>query len=50
MAAMDRINRHYGRETVMLAGAGLHKRWTMRQAHRSPRYTTRWDELPIARC
>ena len=50
MAAMDRINRHYGRETVMLAGAGLQRRWAMRQAHRSPRYTTRWDELPIARC
>lgn len=50
MAAMDRINRRYGRETVVLAGAGLQRRWAMRQAHRSPRYTARWDELPIARC
>jgi DNA polymerase V len=50
MAVMDRINRHFGRDTLILAGAGLHKRWAMRQAHRSPRYTTRWDELPVARC
>lgn len=50
MGVMDRINRDYGRDTIRLAGAGLARRWAMRQAHRSPRYTTRWDELPIARC
>jgi len=50
MATLDRINRRYGRETILLAGAGLHRRWAMHQAYRSPRYTTRWDELPVARC
>jgi DNA polymerase V len=50
MAVMDRINRQFGRDTLVLAGTGLHKRWAMRQARRSPRYTTRWDELPVARC
>jgi DNA polymerase V len=50
MAVLDRINRRFGRDTLVLAGAGLHKRWAMRQAQRSPRYTTRWDELPVARC
>ncbi|ESQ08153.1 MAG: Y-family DNA polymerase [Thiohalocapsa sp. PB-PSB1] len=50
MAVVDAINRHYGRGTIQLAGAGLSKPWAMRQARRSPRYTTRWDEFPIARC
>lgn len=50
MGVMDRINRHYGRDTIRLAGAGLDPCWAMRQANRSPRYTTHWDELPIARC
>lgn len=41
----------YGRATVHVAGAGLddHRReWGMRQERRTPRYTTRWAEVPVA--
>ena len=34
------------RGTVQAASAGLEKRWQAKQTRRSPRYTTRIDELP----
>jgi len=48
MAAMDRINRRWGRHTLRMAAAGLHKNWEAQQAHKSPAYTTSWAELPVA--
>jgi DNA polymerase V len=53
-AAVDRINREHGTGTVGLAAAGLPgsesagRDWTMKRQRTSPRYTTRWDELPVA--
>jgi len=49
MAVMDRLNRDMGRDTVFLAGAGIERGWRMRQGNRSPRYTTHWSEIPLAR-
>lgn len=49
MAAMDTINREFGRDTVRSGAIGVAQRWAMRSANRSPRYTTRWDELPVVR-
>jgi DNA polymerase V len=51
MDAVDRINDAYGRGTIGLAAAGLpeHRGWQMKRENRTPRYTTRWDELPVAR-
>lgn len=53
MAAVDQINRRQGRNTIRIAAASpLELRpcrtWHLRSDHRSPRWTTRWDELPIA--
>ena len=48
MAALDALNQRFGRDSVMLASAGLVPRWAMRSENRTPRYTTRWDELPRA--
>ena len=48
MTAMDGLNRRFGKGTVTLATAGLAsapKQWAMKQERRTPRYTTRWDEL-----
>ncbi|HNQ49123.1 MAG TPA: Y-family DNA polymerase [Hydrogenophilus thermoluteolus] len=46
MAALDAINRRFGRNTVTLAAA--HQRgWQMRQTRRSPNYTTDWRALPV---
>ncbi len=55
MEAVDRINREHGKGAIGLAAAGLPegkghlgREWTMKRQKRSPRYTTRWDELPVA--
>ena len=49
MAALDALNRRFGRDTVVVGSAGTHKTWAMRSENRSPRYTTNWDELPRVR-
>jgi DNA polymerase V len=49
MAAMDAINAEFGRDTVRAGATGTEKRWVMRSENRSPKFTTRWDELPIAK-
>ena len=52
MGALDRLNDRYGRRTVRLASAGTEndgRIWTMRQSLLTPRYTTCWDDMPVAR-
>lgn len=54
MHAMDTINRHHGRGTIRLASASpitlkACRTWHMRSDLCSPRYTTRWEQLPVAR-
>jgi DNA polymerase V len=49
MAVMDAINRVWGRGTLRSGAAGISQRWAMRSENRSPRYTTNWQELPVAR-
>ena len=49
MTAMDAVNRVWGRGTLRTGAAGIAKRWAMRSENRSPRYTTQWDELPVAK-
>ena len=45
--AMDKLNATLGRDTVRILGAGpKDAAWKLRAEHRSPRWTTRWDELP----
>jgi DNA polymerase V len=48
MRAMDEINHAFGRGTLKLGVAGTQHRWAGRSGSLSPRYTTRWDELPVA--
>jgi DNA polymerase V len=49
MATVDRINRKWGRDTLQFAATGLDKSWRMKQAHKSPAYTTAWSEIPVVR-
>jgi DNA polymerase V len=52
MLAMDAINSRYGKGTVHMASSGARaprKVWGMKQERRTPHYTTRWDDLLIAR-
>lgn len=49
---MDAINTQHGRGTVKLASVGMAgdaRAWSMRQDLRTPDYTTRWTDLPVAR-
>jgi DNA polymerase V len=50
MQVVDIINARYGRNSIYIAAEGVHEKWFMRQAYKSPAYTTRWDELPVIRC
>jgi DNA polymerase V len=49
MAAIDTINKDWGSGTIRYAAVGLRPGWLMRCARRSPRYTTRWEELAVVR-
>jgi len=39
------LNHKLGHGTVPVLGAGLQPTWALRAAHRSPRWTTRWQEI-----
>lgn len=49
MAALDGVNRQFGRGSVRVGTAGAASPgWGLRSEMRSPAYTTRWDALPVA--
>jgi len=45
MSMMDNINFGMRDDILKFAASGIDRNWKMRQEYRSPRYTTRWDEL-----
>ena len=53
MEAMDKVNKRFGKGTVHVASTGVAEQdesgWRMRQERRTPRYTTKLNEIPIAR-
>lgn len=49
MAVIDLLNRRYGSGTIRFASEGIRQDWKMRSDLRSPRYTTRWDELLVVK-
>lgn len=51
MAALDQCNKRWGRGTVVPGSAGFAPRrtWSTKFEMRSPRYTTRLEELPVVR-
>ncbi len=52
MAALDGINRKFGRGAAGLGATGWEQRpsWGMRQSLLSPHYTTRLRDLPLVHC
>lgn len=52
MEALDAINRRFGRGTAGMGTTGWREApaWSMRQSMLSPCYTTKVDQLPMARC
>jgi DNA polymerase V len=52
MSTIDRINAEYGRGAIKFGSMGVggeRRRWHSNQTMRSPKYTTRLDELPTVR-
>ncbi len=55
MSAMDTLNNRFGRDSIRLGTTAAASNgadvpvWATKQERRSPRYTTRWDEIPVVR-
>jgi len=49
MATLDKLNREHGKNTVRLGMPRKGNAWELRCEHRTPRYTSRWDELAVAK-
>ena len=45
MATIDKLNRELGRGTIQLGLPRTGNAWALRSEHRTPRYTTQWEEL-----
>ena len=46
--AIDKLNQLNGKDTMFFASSGIKPGHTVKQNQRSPRYTTRWEELAKA--
>jgi DNA polymerase V len=46
MSAVDTINKQYGRHHIYYAAEDLSQSWQPKHYLRSPRYVSRWEELP----
>lgn len=44
---VDQINQKLGKNKLFYCAEGIHKPWQIKSCLRSPRYTTRWDELVV---
>ena len=47
MSALDAVNERWGIGALQYASSGITKKWKTQFHHRSPAYTTQWDELPL---
>lgn len=45
MKLIDRTNMDFGKKVIRLAAEGTSQPWKMKQLSKSPRFTTRWNEL-----
>lgn len=49
MNVLDRLNAENGHDTLYFAGQGIQQQWQMKREMLSPRYTTRYADLPIVK-
>lgn len=49
MSALDQVNGQYGRGTVTVGVQRHDGAWQLRSNYRSNRWSTRWDEVPMAK-
>ena len=51
MEALDSLNDRYGRNTVSIASGGVasdKRRFSMKRERKTPEYTIRWEDMPVA--
>ena len=48
LQVVDNLNKRYGKGTLHFAAEDLSRAWEPKHDLRSPRYTSDWQELPIA--
>ncbi|WP_298013900.1 DUF4113 domain-containing protein, partial [uncultured Aquabacterium sp.] len=52
MEALDQVNDRFGKRTLLLGSSVMDQctdTWGMKRIRRTPRYTTDWTEVPVAR-
>ena len=49
MSALDGVQARHGEKALRYAASGVEDGWRSRREFRTPRYTTKWEELPVAR-
>jgi DNA polymerase V len=50
MDIFDQINKKFGAGTLKTAAEGTDNKWAAKHENRSPRYTTRFSEIPTVVC
>jgi DNA polymerase V len=50
MTVLDAINQRFGRGTARFLAEGIEQPWRMKRPLKSPAYTTRIREIPVAKC
>lgn len=48
MKVLDEINNRFGRDSLITASSGYKRSWAMRCGNRSPKFTTSFEQLPVA--
>ncbi|KEP73362.1 DNA polymerase V subunit UmuC, partial [Microbacterium sp. SUBG005] len=49
MEVLDQLNAKDGKGTLYFAGQGIQQQWQMKREMLSPRYTTRFSDLPVVK-
>lgn len=49
MAALDDVNGRFGRFSAVTGAQGVKREWKMRVENKSPAWTTRLHEVPVAK-
>ncbi|WP_167351082.1 Y-family DNA polymerase, partial [Buttiauxella gaviniae] len=49
MEVLDHLNYKNGKGALYFAGQGIQQQWQMKREMLSPRYTTRWEDLPVVK-
>ena len=49
MKSLDFLNEKYGHGSIRIASSGIHQPWQMKRDFKSPHYTTRWNDIPVAK-